>query len=197
MFVAKTPRDITSSQASCAERASCHKASMAVVSVSSPVMRRLCWQNFDSQLPSRLWILDGNYSSGDCSILEHSPWTHSRWEFYWKFIIFMGHSMGIWSDSWCSQHWLGKSAGTPRFGVEQCDNDAWRFPIYNSPGLTHVLEMLGSLLQSNLIKGFTGESGPLNLKPPTLSIKKGPQKKPNHWSQIIWEIYVELLHGPG
>ena len=62
--------------------------------------------------------------------------------------------MGIWSDSWCSH-----------FGWEVCRKPLdlgggtmwqWRFTfsytiLYNNPGLTHVLEMLGSLLQSNLI----------------------------------------------
>ena len=36
-----------------ADRANCHSESMALSSVSSPVKRRLCWQNFESQDRSR------------------------------------------------------------------------------------------------------------------------------------------------
>ena len=41
---------------SCAERASCHKESMAVSSGSSPVKARPCWQNLESQERSNLRI---------------------------------------------------------------------------------------------------------------------------------------------
>ena len=76
-------------------------------------------------------------------------------------------------------------------GVEQCDNDAWRFPIYNRPGLTHVLEMLGSLLQSNLIIRIHWRIWTIEFKASHAFDKKRAAKKakslePNHLGNLCW-----------